>query len=219
MQRIEHELRYPSEGDPDGAGQGDLSRNAEYESAKNRQSTIQARFAQIQKRLADLSRIDVAGVPKIARGWGASHRGKPRERGGDPLHPLIPSWPTGTRRSSPWRRGKALMNRRVATRSRSRSPRDAGVRVRGSSPSPGTFWSSGGGQASAEPPPDLLQHAFSLLRAGAGRPARRPRSGSPPRRPSRAPPPRRGPSARERTAVGEDDVAERDVFPRGARNS
>ena len=36
-------------------GQGDLSENAEYESAKNRQSTMQARFAQIQKRLAGAS--------------------------------------------------------------------------------------------------------------------------------------------------------------------
>jgi len=72
MQRIEHELRVTlTEGDPDGAGQGDLSENAEYESAKNRQSTIQAPLRQIQKRLADLSRIDVSSVPKDRAGLGS----------------------------------------------------------------------------------------------------------------------------------------------------
>jgi len=72
MQRIEHELRVTLPKEIQTAlGQGDLSENAEYESAKNRQSTIQARFAQIQKRLADLSRIDVSSVPKDRAGWGA----------------------------------------------------------------------------------------------------------------------------------------------------
>jgi transcription elongation factor GreA len=72
MQRIEHELRVTLPIEIQTAlGQGDLSENAEYESAKNRQSTIQARFAQIQKRLADLSRIDVTGVPKDRAGLGS----------------------------------------------------------------------------------------------------------------------------------------------------
>jgi len=51
---------------------GDLSENGEYEAAKERQSTLNARLGQIQKRLADLSRIDVTGIPKDRSGLGSA---------------------------------------------------------------------------------------------------------------------------------------------------
>jgi transcription elongation factor GreA len=117
MQRIEHELRVTLPKEIQTAlGQGDLSENAEYESAKNRQSTIQARFAQIQKRLADLSRIDVTGVPKDRAGLGSEVTVENLESGEEILYTLvIPELADGNKSfvsmASPV--GKALMNRRV----------------------------------------------------------------------------------------------------------
>lgn len=117
MLRIEHELRVTLPKEIQTAlGQGDLSENAEYESAKNRQSTIQARFAQIQKRLADLSRIDVSGVPKDRAGLGSEVTVENLENGEEILYTLvIPELADGNKSfvsmASPV--GKALMNRRV----------------------------------------------------------------------------------------------------------
>ena len=117
MQRIEYELRVTLPKEIQAAlGQGDLSENAEYESAKNRQSTIQARFAQIQKRLADLSRIDVSGVPKDRAGLGSEVTVENLESGEEICYTLvIPELADGNRSfvsmASPV--GKALMNRRV----------------------------------------------------------------------------------------------------------
>ena len=117
MQRIEHELRVTLPKEIQTAlGQGDLSENAEYESAKNRQSTIQARFAQIQKRLADLSRIDVTGVPKDRAGLGSEVTVEDLGTGEAILYTLvIPELADGNKSfvsmASPV--GKALMNRRV----------------------------------------------------------------------------------------------------------
>ena len=117
MRRIEHELRVTLPKEIQAAlGQGDLSENAEYESAKNRQSTLQARFAQIQKRLADLSRIDVSGVPKDRAGLGSEVTVENLESGEEILYTLvIPELADGNKSfvsmASPV--GKALMNRRV----------------------------------------------------------------------------------------------------------
>lgn len=117
MQRIDHELRVTLPKEIQTAlGQGDLSENAEYESAKNRQSTIQARFAQIQKRLADLSRIDVTGVPKDRAGLGSEVTVENLESGEEIRYTLvIPELADGNKSfvsmASPV--GKALMNRRV----------------------------------------------------------------------------------------------------------
>ena len=117
MRRIEHELRVTLPQEIQAAlGQGDLSENAEYESAKNRQSTIQARFAQIQKRLADLSRIDVTGVPKDRAGLGSEVTVENLESGEEILYTLvIPELADGNKSfvsmASPV--GKALMNRRI----------------------------------------------------------------------------------------------------------
>ena len=117
MQRIEHELRVTLPKEIQTAlGQGDLSENAEYESAKNRQSTIQARFAQIQKRLADLSRIDVSGVPKDRAGLGSEVTVENLESGEEICYTLvIPELADGNKSfvsmASPV--GKALMNRHV----------------------------------------------------------------------------------------------------------
>jgi transcription elongation factor GreA len=117
MQRIDYELRVTLPKEIQTAlGQGDLSENAEYESAKNRQSTLQARFAQIQKRLADLSRIDVAGVPKDRAGLGSEVTVENLESGEEIRYTLvIPELADGNKSfvSMAAPVGKALMNRRV----------------------------------------------------------------------------------------------------------
>ena len=117
VQRIEHELRVTLPKEIQTAlGQGDLSENAEYESAKNRQSTLQARSAQIQKRLADLSRIDVAGVPTDRAGLGSEVTVENLESGEEIRYTVvIPELADGNKSfvsmASPV--GKALMNRLV----------------------------------------------------------------------------------------------------------
>jgi len=117
MQRIDHELRVVLPKEIQAAlGQGDLSENAEYEAAKHRQSTLHARFSQIQKRLADLSRIDVAGVPKDRAGLGSEVTVENLESGEEVCYTLvIPELADGNRSfvsiAAPV--GKALMNRRV----------------------------------------------------------------------------------------------------------
>jgi len=49
---------------------GDLSENAEYESARNRQDYVRARIGNLRKRLADLSMVDTSRLPtdKVAYG-------------------------------------------------------------------------------------------------------------------------------------------------------
>jgi transcription elongation factor GreA len=117
VQRIDHELRVTLPKEIQTAlGQGDLSENAEYEAAKDRQSTLQARFAQIQKRLADLSRIDVAGVPKDRAGLGSEVTVENLESGEEIRYTLvIPELADGNKSfvSMAAPVGKALMNRRV----------------------------------------------------------------------------------------------------------
>ena len=43
---------------------GDLSENAEYQAAKERQGYVNARLGQLRKRLAELSMIDVSKIPR-----------------------------------------------------------------------------------------------------------------------------------------------------------
>ncbi len=53
-----------SEGDPQGPrAHGDLSENAEYHAAKERQGLVNARLGQLQKRLRELSMVDMARIP------------------------------------------------------------------------------------------------------------------------------------------------------------
>ena len=51
---------------------GDLSENAEYKAAKERQEIVRARLEQFKKRLAELSMVDVTKIPRDAVGLGSS---------------------------------------------------------------------------------------------------------------------------------------------------
>src|ERR1700681_3630782 len=50
---------------------GDLSENAEYHAAKERQSMVSARLGHLQKRLADFSMIDMTSIPHDRVGLGS----------------------------------------------------------------------------------------------------------------------------------------------------
>ena len=51
---------------------GDLSENAEYEAARNRQDYVRARIANLRKRLADLSMIDTSRLPTDRIAYGST---------------------------------------------------------------------------------------------------------------------------------------------------
>jgi transcription elongation factor GreA len=51
---------------------GDLSENAEYSAAKERQDLVGARIAQLKKRLAELSMIDFTKIPRDVAGLGST---------------------------------------------------------------------------------------------------------------------------------------------------
>ena len=51
---------------------GDLSENAEYEAARNRQDYVRARIANLRKRLADLSMIDTSRLPRDRIAYGST---------------------------------------------------------------------------------------------------------------------------------------------------
>ncbi|MCL6545199.1 MAG: transcription elongation factor GreA [Bryobacteraceae bacterium] len=51
---------------------GDLSENAEYHAAKERQGYVNARLAQLRKRLAELSMVDLSKLPTDKVGLGST---------------------------------------------------------------------------------------------------------------------------------------------------
>jgi transcription elongation factor GreA len=51
---------------------GDLSENAEYKAAKERQEIVRARLTLLKKRLAELSMIDFSKIPRDAVGLGST---------------------------------------------------------------------------------------------------------------------------------------------------
>ena len=53
---------------------GDLSENAEYHMAKQRQEFVRARLGQLKKRMADLSLINMANIPRDKAGLGSTVR-------------------------------------------------------------------------------------------------------------------------------------------------
>ena len=53
---------------------GDLSENAEYTAARNRQDYVRARIGNLRKRLADLSMMDLSRLPHDRVGYGSTVR-------------------------------------------------------------------------------------------------------------------------------------------------
>src|ERR1700758_4721101 len=72
---LEHELIHelPKE-IKKAAALGDLSENAEYHMAKQRQEFVKARLRQLGRRMADLSMINMDNIPKDKVGLGSTVR-------------------------------------------------------------------------------------------------------------------------------------------------
>jgi len=70
---LEHELRteLPRE-ILKARGHGDLSENAEYHAAKERQRFVESRLSQVQQRLGELSMVDISKIPRDRVGLGST---------------------------------------------------------------------------------------------------------------------------------------------------
>ncbi len=69
---LEHELAHELPAElKKAAALGDLSENAEYHMAKQRQELVKARLRQLGKRIADLSLINMNNIPKDKVGLGS----------------------------------------------------------------------------------------------------------------------------------------------------
>src|ERR1700748_1429379 len=70
---LEHELIHelPKE-IKKAAALGDLSENAEYHMAKQRQEFVNARLGQLKKRMAELSLVNMANIPRDKAGFGST---------------------------------------------------------------------------------------------------------------------------------------------------
>jgi len=72
IQALEHELNHELPKELKRArAMGDLSENAEFHMAKQRQDYVGARLAQLRQRLAQLSLVNLANIPKDRIGFGS----------------------------------------------------------------------------------------------------------------------------------------------------
>jgi transcription elongation factor GreA len=72
IQALEHELNHELPAELKRArALGDLSENAEYIMAKQRQDIVSARLGQLKKRLADMSLVNMANIPKDRIAFGS----------------------------------------------------------------------------------------------------------------------------------------------------
>jgi transcription elongation factor GreA len=75
IETLEHELNHELPKELKKAvAMGDLSENAEYHMAKQRQEYVRARLGQLKKRMADLSLINLNNIPKDKAGLGSKVR-------------------------------------------------------------------------------------------------------------------------------------------------
>ncbi len=73
IQTLEYELNHELPKELKKAiAMGDLSENAEYHMAKQRQEFVRARLGQLKKRMADLSLVNLANIPKDKAAFGST---------------------------------------------------------------------------------------------------------------------------------------------------
>jgi len=68
---------------------GDLSENAEYKYAKERQHLVGMRLQQLRKRVADLSLVNLSKIPRDAVGYGSRVTLLDTEKGGEVRYRLV----------------------------------------------------------------------------------------------------------------------------------
>jgi transcription elongation factor GreA len=117
MNQLEHELVHdlPKE-IKKAAALGDLSENAEYHMAKQRQEFVKARLRQLGKRMADLALINMDNIPRDKVGLGSTVRVYDNDKNEEVEYKLVTSeesdFSSGKiSTSSPI--GRALLNKKV----------------------------------------------------------------------------------------------------------
>jgi len=71
------------------AAQGDLSDNAEYRAAKQRQEFVNARLTQLKQRLAGLALVNLASIPKDRVGFGSTVTLEDTDSGAEKVYRLV----------------------------------------------------------------------------------------------------------------------------------
>lgn len=95
---------------------GDLSENAEYHMAKQRQEYVKARLRQLGRRLADLSLINMNNIPKDKVGLGSTVRVHDNTKNEEVEYKLVTSEESDVsagRISTTSPIGRALLNKKV----------------------------------------------------------------------------------------------------------
>ncbi len=77
---------------------GDLRESGEYETAKDRQGFLQARIAFLQRRIAELSSIDLSRVPRDRVAFGSTVHVVDQETGEERVYRLVASEEVDTER-------------------------------------------------------------------------------------------------------------------------
>src|SRR5246127_113124 len=117
INQLEHELIHelPKE-IKKAAALGDLSENAEYHMAKQRQEYVKARVRQLGKRLADLSLINMSNIPKDKVGLGSTVKVYDNDKGAEIEYKLVTSEESDVaagKISTTSPIGRALLNKKV----------------------------------------------------------------------------------------------------------
>ena len=68
---------------------GDLRENAEYKSAKERQTFLQARIGQLQGRVAALSMVNLEKIPRDKVGLGSTVTVRPEDAGDEVVYEIV----------------------------------------------------------------------------------------------------------------------------------
>jgi transcription elongation factor GreA len=95
---------------------GDLSENAEYHMAKQRQEFVKARLRQLGRRLADLSLINLNSIPKDKIGLGSTVKVLDTDKGEEVEYTLVTSEESDVaagKISTTSPIGRALLNKKV----------------------------------------------------------------------------------------------------------
>ena len=117
LNALEHELAYDIPRELKKAvALGDLSENAEYHTAKQRQEYLKARVRQLGKRLADLSLINMNNIPKDKVGLGSTVKVYDNVKGEEMEYQLVMSEESDVaagKISTTSPIGRALLNKKV----------------------------------------------------------------------------------------------------------
>lgn len=117
LAELQHELTHKVPKDlQEAASHGDLSENAEYDAAKQRQEFLRARIAHIQGRIRELSLYNLDSIPAGVVAYGSRVTVEDLDDGGSQVYEIVfPEEvnPTAGRISLSSPIGKALMSKEV----------------------------------------------------------------------------------------------------------